>query len=317
MFTWLIALVPAAFFVRGFRRDRRQVSNAVWLGLTLVVSALVSTSTAVEYAMVLVVLGISVVLPVALVFNGLEMVRRESRRPANLLSFVAGLAIIAIDISFLVLAQGGAGPLQTLLGAGVLIAGYVGFFCTSILLYSMLYAVTMRGERFGAVIVLGSRIIGDRVPALLASRLDRAAEIHRRQEPKPLLVVSGGQGPDEQTSEAAAMRDYLVHKGLSGVVVEDRSTTTEENLRFSTDLIRAHDIAGPVAAVTSNYHAFRAAVTARALGLSTDAVGAPTARYFLPSAFLREVVALLRDNVLAHMLFCGSIVVLYVLVVVF
>jgi len=58
-------------------------------------------------------------------------------------------------------------------------------------------------------------------------------------------------------------------------------------------------------------------VTARALGLPTDAVGAPTARYYLPSAFLREVVALLRENVLAHTLFCGSIVAMYVIVVVF
>jgi uncharacterized SAM-binding protein YcdF (DUF218 family) len=235
---------------------------------------------------------------------------------ANLLSLLAGLGIFAVDISFLVLLQGKVGRLQILLGAVVLVAGYVGFFCTSVLLYSLLYAMTMRGLRFGALIVLGSRIIGDRVPQLLANRLDVGAAIYHRQEPKPVLVVSGGQGPDEETSEAAAMRDYLIGKGLpeSSIVIEDQSTTTEENLRFSTELIKERHVKGPIAAVTNNYHAFRAAVVARRLGVPADAVGAPTAKYFLPSAFLREVIALLRDNKRAHALCCGAMILLYMVV---
>jgi uncharacterized SAM-binding protein YcdF (DUF218 family) len=287
----------------------------MWLGVTLVVSVMVSTSTLAGYAFALVMLGVGVVLPIALIFNGLEMLRRESRRLSNLLSFIAGVAIIVTDISFIVVAEGGTGPVQTVLGVGVLIAGYVGFFCTSILLYSILYAMLLRGAEFSALIVLGSRVIGDRVPKLLANRLDRAAEIHRRQRSKPVLVVSGGQGPDEQTSEAEAMRAYLVRNGLSTteILVEDKSTTTEQNLRFSTHLLA--DIRGPVAAVTNNYHAFRAAVTARRLGLPTEAIGAPTAKYFLPSAFLREVIALLRENGLAHALICGSIIGMYLIVV--
>lgn len=317
VFPWLIALVPAAFFVRGFRRDRRRVSNAIWLGVTVVVSVMASTSALAGYAFTLVILGVGVVLPIALIFNGLEMLRRESRRLANLLSFLAGVAIIVTDISFIVVAEGGMGPLQTVLGIGVLIAGYVGFFCTSILLYSVLYAVTLRGAEFSALIVLGSRVIGNRVPKLLANRLDRAVELQRGRQPKPVLVVSGGQGPDETTSEAEAMRDYLVGKGLSAedIVVENKSTTTEQNLRFSTQLLADRAVHGPVAAVTNNYHAFRAAVTARRLGLPTEAVGAPTARYFLPSAFLREVIALLRENKLVHALLCGSMIGLYLIFV--
>lgn len=317
MILWLVALVPAALFIRGFRRDWRQVSNAVWLGVTLVVSLMANTSDLAGYAFALVMLGVGVVLPIALIFNGLEMLRRESRRLANLLSFLAGVAIIGTDVAFIVVAQGGVGPVRTVLGIGVLIAGYVGFFCTSILLYSVVYAMMLRGVEFSALIVLGSRVIGDRVPRLLANRLDRAAEIHRRQRSKPVLIVSGGQGPDEDTSEAEAMRDYLVHKGLpdTAILIEDRSTTTEENLRFSTQLLAGGEVRGPIAAVTNNYHAFRAAVTARRLGLPAEAVGAPTARYFLPSAFLREVIALLRENQLAHAVICGSMIGVYLLVV--
>jgi uncharacterized SAM-binding protein YcdF (DUF218 family) len=113
------------------------------------------------------------------------------------------------------------------------------------------------------------------------------------------------------------MRDYLVHKGLpeTEIILEDKSTTTEQNLRYSTELLKNQDVRGPIAAVTNNYHAFRAAVTARRLGLPVEAVGAPTANYFLPSAFLREVIALLRENKLAHALLCGGMISGYLLLV--
>nr|WP_042190476.1 YdcF family protein [Kibdelosporangium sp. MJ126-NF4]CEL19372.1 hypothetical protein [Kibdelosporangium sp. MJ126-NF4]CTQ94829.1 hypothetical protein [Kibdelosporangium sp. MJ126-NF4] len=312
---WLIALVPAAFFVRGFRRDRRRVSNAMWLGITLVLSATLSTSPLAGYAFALLMLGLGVLLPIGLVFNGLEMLRRESRSLGNLLSFITGLAIIALDISFVVGIGTGSSTLMSTLGLGVIAAGYVGFFCASILLYSGLYSITLRGRQYSALIVLGARVIGDRVPKLLANRLDRGARIYLAQQAKPMLVVSGGQGEDEVTSEAAAMRKYLVHIGIpeTAVLAEDKSTTTEENLRFSAELLARHNTGGSIAAVTNNYHAFRAAVIARRLGLPFEAIGAPTAGYYLPSAFLRECIALLRENKIAHALICGSIIALYLL----
>ncbi|ONI78583.1 hypothetical protein ALI144C_27580 [Actinosynnema sp. ALI-1.44] len=312
---WLIALVPAAFFVRGFRRDRRRVSNAMWLGITLVVSATLSTSPLAGYAFALLMLGLGVLLPIGLIFNGLEMLRRESRSLGNLLSFITGLAIVALDITFVLGVGTGSSVLISALGLGVIAAGYVGFFCASILLYSGLYSITLRGKDFSALIVLGARVIGDRVPKLLATRLDRGARIYLTQQAKPTLVVSGGQGDDEVTSEAAAMRKYLIHIGIpdTAILAEDKSTTTEENLRFSAELLARHNTGGSIAAVTNNYHAFRAAVIARRLGLPFDAVGAPTASYYLPSAFLRECIALLRENKIAHALICGSIIGLYLL----
>jgi uncharacterized SAM-binding protein YcdF (DUF218 family) len=144
------------------------------------------------------------------------------------------------------------------------------------------------------VIVLGSGLLGERVPPLLASRLDRAVVFWRRC-PEALVVVSGGQGPDELRSEAAAMEDYLVAAGVPGtqLVLEDRAATTAENLRYSIALLNERGFTGRVLAVTNNYHVFRTAVLARRLGLRLDVIGARTASYFVPSAFLREFVALL------------------------
>ena len=70
------------------------------------------------------------------------------------------------------------------------------------------------------------------------------------------------------------------------MLLEDRSTTTWENLRFSRDLIAEHSSGGAPrsALVTSDYHVFRAAMYARAVGLSADGLGSRTARYYFPTA---------------------------------
>ena len=49
------------------------------------------------------------------------------------------------------------------------------------------------------------------------------------------MIVSGGQGSDEAISEAEAMRRYLVEQGIRNeeIIMEDKSTNTEENLVFS------------------------------------------------------------------------------------
>jgi uncharacterized SAM-binding protein YcdF (DUF218 family) len=180
--------------------------------------------------------------------------------------------------------------------SALLVAGYLAFVFTALLLYSVLYSRVNRRARADAVIVLGSGLLGDRVPPLLASRLDRAVVFWRRC-PEALVVVSGGQGPDELKSEAAAMADYLVAAGVPAarIVLEDRATTTDENLRYSVALLRERGFTGRVLAVTNNYHVFRTAVLARRLGLRLDVIGARTASYFVPSAFLREFVALLAQ----------------------
>ena len=89
------------------------------------------------------------------------------------------------------------------------------------------------------------------------------------------------------------------------VVLEDQATTTEENLRYSKALLVERGLTGHVVAVTNNYHVFRTAVLSRKQGLRMQVVGAPTAWYFVPSAFLREFVALMVRNPLVHGLACA------------
>ena len=94
------------------------------------------------------------------------------------------------------------------------------------------------------------------------------------------------------------MGEYLVEHGIpaGAVLPETRAATTEQNLRFSQDLLRAHgpDRDGQLLVVTNGYHVPRTALLSRRLGINADVIGAPTARYFVPSAFIREFMAVLR-----------------------
>lgn len=101
------------------------------------------------------------------------------------------------------------------------------------------------------------------------------------------------------------MSNYLMNScgvPAEAIIMEDRSTTTMENLRYSKgildDLHRAGR--GPqeyrVALVTSDYHVFRASEYASKVGLKADGVGSHTKGYYWPTAFIREFAAVTRSH---------------------
>lgn len=164
-----------------------------------------------------------------------------------------------------------------------------------------------------AIIVLGAGLINGKVPPLLAGRLQQAIDVHRHHAARPLIITSGGQGPDEPQPEGSAMRDYLIEQGVdsSQVVAETHSANTEQNLRFSRKLLTAPH--SPVVVVTSSYHVFRAALLTRSLGLRAYVVGARTAWYYLPSATLREFIGVMREQLRIHLLCLTALIVFAVL----
>ena len=144
------------------------------------------------------------------------------------------------------------------------------------------------------LVVLGAGLHGD-VPSLsLTDRLEGALawlEAH----PDCVAVVSGGQGPGETMTEGEAMGIWLEARGIdpSRIIVEDRATSTQENLANSFDLIRdsGGDPDGNCAVVTSEYHLYRAKALAARQGVECFGVAARTSwptlmlNYFIREGF--------------------------------
>lgn len=112
------------------------------------------------------------------------------------------------------------------------------------------------------------------------------------------VVLSGGQGPGEAITEAECMRRALVRRGVdeSRLYPEERSTSTQENLRYSRAILEelGVDPARRVAIVTSDFHLCRARLM---WGGDIAAVPAhlPSALYFqclTVNYFIREAFGL-------------------------
>ena len=150
------------------------------------------------------------------------------------------------------------------------------------------------------LIILGCGLRPDGTPTpLLAGRVDAARGFAERQVETgfdaPTYVPSGGQGPDEVCSEAEAMGRYLEEHAVEPrILLETRSTTTNENMAFSREIIDTDGGAdAPVAFATTNYHVLRGYVFAHEAGMMAEGIAAPTKLYFWPNAFLREFVGML------------------------
>jgi uncharacterized SAM-binding protein YcdF (DUF218 family) len=327
MFALGLAAVVFVVFLAGVIREPRSFGNAVLLGLALALGALglaehlAEAPGRPEHLLLLVLLLAMALGPVLvgglLVANGVTMIRREPLRPANLLSLLAGAAVFLV-IGFDVAAER-TEDVQLSLFATVatLVFGYVSFLLVSYVLYAFMYGLVARTGRADFVVVLGSGLRPDGgVPPLLANRLDRGREVwaaldRRAGGAKPLLIVSGGKGDDERVPEASAMASYLIAHGFPAdrLIPEDQSRSTEENLTFSKAIMDELRPGARATVVTSDFHAFRAALLARRLGIRGQVTGARVAGYYRPSALLREFAAVFLRYRVINLGICAVLIV--------
>jgi len=123
-----------------------------------------------------------------------------------------------------------------------------------------------------AVIVLGCGVEGTEPSAQLRCRLDTALSYYR-QNPSVLFIVSGGQGTDEDDSEAAVMARYLAEHDVPDmqIILENQAASTAENFRYSA-LVLSSELpeCDSVCFITSDFHIFRSSILARKAGLTKD-----------------------------------------------
>ena len=148
------------------------------------------------------------------------------------------------------------------------------------------------------IIILGSKINSDgSLTPLLKGRVDKAIEFGNKQyelsKKKIVYIPSGGKGNDEVTSEAEAIKKYLLSKGIKEkqIIIENKSRSTIENMKFSKDKINEVNKDGKIVFSTTNYHVFRSGVIANEQGLNCEGIGSKTKWYFYTNALIREFIA--------------------------
>lgn len=191
-------------------------------------------------------------------------------------------------------------------GAGrAVLCGVVGLVGAVVLLFvglsvCMIGACKRKPSENATLIVLGAALREDRPSELLRGRLE-AAYAYLTEHPDATCIVSGGQGPDEICTEASVMQAYLVEKGIdpARIYMEDRSTSTFENIRLSRELIEQHGLSAEVAVVTQEFHQFRAQQFVKQAGLTVSgAVTAYTPWHLLASYWIRDFAGICHMTLL-------------------
>ena len=250
-------------------------------------------------------LPILILFALAMLVSNLSLLRHEGRTWRNLLGSLIGLAL-SLAALLIVFNTNASGSLEQLHFHDFLVNLLSGLVLwtecklAGIILCGVWAARRQPAMNKDYVLILGCQLSrkGGLTP-LLRGRVDRALSFARQQQAAsgrmPVLIPCGGKGRDELRSEASAMREYLLEQGVpeEGILAEDRSANTWENLRNAQSMMKP---GARAAYATTNYHVFRAGVWASRNGLQAEGMGSKTKWYYWPNAFMREYVALIAAN---------------------
>lgn len=183
-------------------------------------------------------------------------------------------------------------------------------FILSFILVESMIIYTMSGfkeakgiEKLDYVIVLGAGLSGYKVGKTLQARLDEAIKYYNLNKDTN-IIVSGGLGKDAVTTEADAMKKYLIIQGVdeSKIIEEDKATTTLENLVFSKDILeKRNDEDEKVLIVTSDFHLPRAMIIGDILGLDNEGLASTTTMGVRINYLIREYPTMIIDIIRTYL----------------
>lgn len=332
-------LIPSSFlllFLFCYFKEKRRLVNGLFFNLFLVVGMtylsvllirtlnpllIILAAITGAFLLLLILIGLYALL-VFLYWNAIVVLRKEGHSLANLLTLLLAISLTVFLIfnyySARILPQWA----SLLLGILPFIMFYFSIIFYNFLTISMIYQFNQPKYNQNYIIVLGSGLIdGKTVPPLLGKRIEKAIEFYKAQSDAtlnpPKILMSGGQGNDEHIAESIAMKNYALEKGIpeEAILVETNSKNTLENMRFSKEVME-QDFGGTnfqAIFTTNNFHLFRAGLFAKMASLKADGIGARTAFYFWPNAFLREFIAIVMMHKRRHMIVCSLIVLMMIL----
>ncbi len=295
-------------------------------GLMNFISNIVSSG---QYVMFSLVPLLSILFLLISVSN-MVLIFREGKSVKNILGVILGIVfIVAAFVSRLTDIVYNNYSSEKMLYATTLLGGFISYmvvYFDCIFLGACICSLmaSFRKPHYDRdyIIILGCglRKDGSLLP-LLKGRVDSAISFVKKQreltKKNCIFVPSGGQGNDEIIAEGDAMKNYLLQQGIeeNNIMVENKSTTTLENMQFSKKLIDEKNPNAKVAFSTTRYHLFRSGMYATTAGLNAIGVGSKTKWYFWPNAFLREFVGVLVAKIKYHLVTAGILFLINVLLV--
>ncbi len=205
------------------------------------------------------------------------------------------------------------------------IAGMAVFAVVCVLVFTGVASSDPRGLDY--VIVLGPKVTEKADSSSMKRRLDKAME-YVEENPDTILVLSGGKGKGDVHSEAMDMFLYLTYNGVpqEQLLLEEHSTSTVENIAFSKVLIDrdrrnrklregpmeiprgpgapslAPDKPLEIGILTSNYHVYRAELTAARWGIeNVSGIAADSDPVLFVHMCVRECASILKDRLMGNM----------------
>ena len=231
------------------------------------------------------------ILGTAVTLDGIFMWLTSNVTIGNVLNLALGAAFLLFGLLHHHLSKG----LRALIIAVFLL---IALAVTLLTAYGTTDTVTYEED---AVIVLGAAVRGEVPSGALQDRLDAALAYHGKN-PDALIVVSGGQGPQEDITEALAMERYLMSHGVpqAKILKEDRSTSTLENFLFSKALLDDRFEGSYTACfITNEYHIYRAGRFAVQAGFPPLTHAHSSTRWYgLLAGVLRECLAVAKYHLI-------------------
>ncbi|MBU0437738.1 YdcF family protein [Staphylococcus succinus] len=329
---WCFSLVCGLTFIITIIKDRRSFVN----GFLLIISILSFLTSLVLFLNSIQVLGIIGIIGLGIIFlfyssflwwfiplslySGMKLRKLEGKKFTNSLTLLLLVSIIIFIISTNIIAN----------YSNVRELGIISTGLSIVYLYFLIHILTFINTYFlqklpilkkpDFIIVLGSGLVGDKVPPLLASRINKGIELYNKYKnvKEVKMIFSGGQGEDESIPEGRAMANYARDKGVPNnqIIEETESKTTYENLLYSKKKMEKLLKNYNCIVVTNNFHVLRAVLIAKKMGIKIYGVGSNTKFYFWINAFIREYIAILSMNKKRHILMLGSILLLTLLAII-
>lgn len=155
------------------------------------------------------------------------------------------------------------------------------------------------GDGAKTVVVLGCKVRGETPSKYLYDRCMAAVD-YLNKNPDAVVIASGGQGAGESISEAQCIENILLENGIdeSRIYKEEKSTNTNENIKFSNDIINEKGFSRDVTVVTNEFHEYRAKLYCDKYGLNFHSKCSYSAHYSYLTFYTREVMGIVKYKIL-------------------